>query len=403
MTEKSARRIVTIFGTRPEVIKLAPVIHELQKRSREFQTITVASGQHTDLLMPFEQLFELPVHHRLNVLQTGQSLNALVGRMIAALDPILEKETPDLVLVQGDTSTALAGALAAFHRRIPVGHVEAGLRSGDPSRPFPEEMNRRLITRLATWHFAATPRNRRNLLAEGIDRGSIAVTGNPVVDALKWILHRHQRSERLTDLLRQTHAKRRLIVTTHRRENLGHEMSANLQVLQEFVAEHPDVALIFPVHPNPAVQQIATKVLAGHERVWLTEPLDYLDFIGLLSESWLIASDSGGIQEEAPTLGKPLLVLRDVTERPEAIECGIAKLVGGSPQRLRAALNEAYWATENSYHAVPNPFGQGDSGPRIVQAIADFLRLPTPLPDGFDLGSKMGVARPNASPSVVPK
>lgn len=399
MTENPPRRILTLFGTRPEVIKLAPVIHELQRRPREFHTINVASGQHTDLLTPFLHIFDLPVHHRLDVLQSGQSLNVLSGRMIAALDPILERESPDLVLVQGDTTTALVGALAAFHRRIPVGHVEAGLRSGDPSRPFPEEMNRRLITRLATWHFAATPKNRRNLLAEGIDRGSIAVTGNPVVDALKMILNRHQRSARLNDILQQTQGKRRLVVTAHRRENLGHEMTANLQILREFVAEHPDVALIFPVHLNPAVQQTAREVLAGRDRIWLTEPLDYLDFIGLLSESWLIASDSGGIQEEAPTLGKPLLVLRDLTERPEAVECGIAKLVGGSPQRLRAALQEVYEAKENSFHAVPNPFGQGDSGARIVQAIADFLRLPTPLPEGFDLGSRQGVARPAVRPS----
>lgn len=401
MTASSPRRVMTIFGTRPEVIKLAPVIHELQMRSQEFQVTNVASGQHTELLDPFVKLFDLPIHHRLDVFTPGQSLNTLCGRMVAALDPILEMTAPEVVLVQGDTTSALAGALAAFHRRIPVGHVEAGLRSGDPTRPFPEEMNRRLITRLAQWHFAATPRNRRNLLAEGIDRGSIAVTGNPVVDALKTILNRHQRSPRLGDLLTQTQGMRRLVVTTHRRENLGHEMATNLQVLAEFVEQHRDVALIFPVHPNPAVQQTAREVLAGRDRIWLTEPLDYLDFIGLLADSWLIASDSGGIQEEAPTLGKPLLVLRDVTERPEAVECGIARLVGGSPQRLRAGLNEAYWQRENSFHAVPNPFGQGDSGPRIVQALADFLRLPTPLPEGFDLGSKQGTMRAPARSAPI--
>jgi UDP-N-acetylglucosamine 2-epimerase (non-hydrolysing) len=370
------RRVLTVLGTRPEVIKLAPVIRELQERSDEFESITVASGQHTDLLAPFVKVFDLRIDHQLQVMLPGQPLNVLASKILAALDPVLEQTRPDAVLVQGDTTTALGGALAAYQRGIPVGHIEAGLRTGDSKQPFPEEMNRRLISRLAAWHFAATSRNRRTLLAEGVDRTAIAVTGNPVVDSLKEILEKRIRSPRLLELLEASAGLRRVVLTTHRRENFGKEMAGNLRVLAEFVERQTDVGLIFPVHPNPAVRQAAEKALGGRDRMWLVEPLDYLDFIGLLSECWLIVSDSGGIQEEAPTLGKPLLVLRELTERPEAVECGIARLVGGSPYRLEIALKDAYWRPVGEDKPVANPFGRGDSARQIADALNSFLNHP---------------------------
>lgn len=372
-TRPGRRRVLSVFGTRPEVIKFAPVLRELASRSTEFESIAVASGQHTDLLTPFVKIFDVALNHHLQVFQAGQSLSSLCSRILSALDPIIVETQPDAVLVQGDTTTALAAALASFHRRVPVGHIEAGLRTGNPAQPFPEETNRRLITQVATWHFAATARNRRALLGEGVERANVFVTGNPVVDALQGILARKQRSARLNDLLAATCDLRRIVLTTHRRENFGAEMSGNLRVLGEFVKRHADVALIFPVHPNPAVQAAAREALDGLPRVWLTEPLDYLDFIGLLSECWLIVSDSGGIQEEAPTLGKPLLVLREVTERPEAVECGVARLVGGSPHRLDIALKDAYWQPADAWKCVPNPFGRGDSARQIVDALEQCL------------------------------
>jgi len=363
------RKVMILFGTRPEIIKLAPVIRELRAHADRYHTVAVASGQHVDLLAPFVQLFDVSIDHSLQVMEPGQSLNALCSRILTVIDPIFDQEKPDVVLVQGDTTTALAGSMAAFHRHVPVGHVEAGLRTDNPELPFPEEMNRRLISRLARYHFAATHRNRRTLIAEGADRRFVFTTGNPVVDALHWILTRKKRSERLNELLYATSGLRRIVLTTHRRENLGATMTGQLQVLREFVQRQEDVGLIFPVHPNPAVRQAARAVLKDQPRIWLTEPLDYLDFIGLLNECWLIVSDSGGIQEEAPTLRKPLLVLREVTERPEAVEAGVARLVGASPDQLADALKEIYWQKGSQSMPDVNPFGNGDSAQRIVRAL----------------------------------
>jgi len=361
------RTVLTLFGTRPEVIKLAPVLRELDA-SPQVRSVVVSSGQHADLVGPFVRLFALRIDHDLGLMQPGQTPNQLCARVLTALDPVLAAEKPGLVLVQGDTTTALAGALAAFHRRIPVGHVEAGLRSGDPLSPYPEEMNRRLITRLATFHFAATPRNRDTLLAEGVNPNTVFLTGNPVVDALQTILTRNTVSAALRELLQTTEGFRRLTLTTHRRESFGPVLTANLAALRDFVAAHEDVVLLFPVHPNPQVRGPAADVLGGLPRVHLLPPLDYGDFLGLLARSWLIVSDSGGVQEEAPSLGVPLLVLRNNTERPEAIECGSARLAGDNPSHLRALLEEAYRATLGG-HKVVNPFGQGDSGKRIASAI----------------------------------
>lgn len=366
--------VMTVFGTRPEVIKLAPVVRELESR-RGFRTINVASGQHTTLLYPFVRLFGLRIDHDLRVMEPGQTPSGVCSRVLSAMDPILERERPDLVLVQGDTTTALAGALAAFHRRIPVGHVEAGLRSGDRYSPFPEEMNRRLIGDLATLHFAATSRNRATLVDENVGLDSISVTGNPVVDALQTILTAAPKSEAVDRVIAATAGLRRIVLTTHRRESFGDYMTESLRILREFVDTHVDLALLFPVHPNPVVVETTRRILNGHPRIHLLEPLNYEEFVQLLSHAWLIASDSGGVQEEAPTLGKPLIILRENTERPEAVECGIARLVGPDATRLRFLLEDAYsadsWA--NRAGRLTNPFGNGDAGVRIADVISEFF------------------------------
>jgi UDP-N-acetylglucosamine 2-epimerase (non-hydrolysing) len=372
---KFSKKILTLFGTRPEIIKLAPVIQQLEACGNLFQTVNVTSAQHTDLLYPFVRLFGIRIDQDLHIMEPDQTPNQVCSRVLASLDPILARQRPDMILVQGDTTTAMSGALAGFHRRIPVAHVEAGLRTGDAYNPYPEEMNRRIISRLATYHFAATSRNRDALLCEGVSHGSIFVTGNPVLDSLKTILERSRMTPALKELLKATKGLRRIIVTTHRRESFGEVMSGNLGVLRNFIDQHEDIGLIFPVHPNPAVLGPATSILAGHPRIHLIQPLSYEHFILLLSHAWLIVSDSGGIQEEAPTLGKPLLVLRKNTERPEAVESGVARLVGGSPERLGAMLEEVCedgnWADQ--IRKVRNPFGQGDSGKRIAQLIANLL------------------------------
>ncbi|MCU0705276.1 MAG: UDP-N-acetylglucosamine 2-epimerase (non-hydrolyzing) [Fimbriiglobus sp.] len=359
-------RTVVALGTRPEAIKLSPVITALAN-APAFRPIVVSSGQHTDLLTPFIAHFGVTVDHQLNVMEPGQSLNRLFARVLTEFDAVLGADVPDVLIVQGDTTTAAAAALAAFHRRIPVAHVEAGLRTEDPDNPFPEEMNRRLVSRVARWHYAATSSHAENLIREGVPSDAVVVTGNPVVDALQGILSRREQSPELSRLLSATAGLRRVTVTTHRRESFGERMEANLRALRRFVEEHPDVAVIFPMHPNPAVRA-AAGVLNGVERVWLTDPLDYSDFIGLLAESWVIASDSGGVQEEAPSLGVPLLILRENTERPEILDTGLAKLCPTSDD-LTVMLEEMH-RTDAAARPTDNPFGDGRAAERIVAALA---------------------------------
>jgi UDP-N-acetylglucosamine 2-epimerase (non-hydrolysing) len=368
------RKIFVLFGTRPEAIKLAPVIHEL--RAKNFKTVVVSSSQHKDLLKPFLKSLEIETDYDLKVMSKNQTPHEVCSRVISKLDKILDAEKPDLILVQGDTTTTLAGAIAGFNRRIKVGHIEAGLRSGNLSSPFPEEMNRRLTTQLASFHFAATEENKRNLLSENVSAKKIFVTGNTVVDSLQFILKNLQPSEKIRALIQQTKGLKRILLTTHRRESFGETMSENLKVLGDFVEKRKNACLIFPVHPNPNVREATEKALANRERIFLLEPLDYADFVALMKKSWLIVSDSGGVQEEAPSLGKPLFVLRENTERPEAVEAKIAKLVGGNPQTLRKMLEENY-ACETwikSVREIKNPFGDGKAAKKIVAILEKEFR-----------------------------
>jgi len=367
------RKVLVLFGTRPEAIKLAPVIHELRRKN--FRTIVVSSSQHKQLLKPFLDSLAIDVDFDLGVMKRNQSPNDVCSRVIAKLDKILVEEQPDMILVQGDTTTTLAGALAGFNRRIQVGHVEAGLRSGNIMSPFPEEMNRRLVSQIATFHFAATEKNRRNLLAEDVATEKIFVTGNPVVDSLKAMLKNLTISPPVAALIEKNAGCKGILLTTHRRESFGEAMTANLKVIRGFIDKYPNTCLFFPVHPNPNVKAVAKEILGGHDRIHLLGPLDYGDFLGLMKASWLIVSDSGGVQEEAPSLGKPLLVLRENTERPEAIRSGVAKLVGQTPSSLKMLLEENFavdtWI--KSVKEVANPFGDGRSASRIVRVIEEKL------------------------------
>ncbi len=376
MTRSDARKasprkvVLTAFGTRPETIKLGPVLAALEARANAFKTVNVNTGQHADLLAPFLKLFGTRIDHDLQVLRPGQPLNALFARIVSALDPLLDAHRPDVVLVQGDTTTAAAAALAAFQRRIPVGHVEAGLRTDDPLSPFPEEMNRRLISRLARWHFTGTRNHVRTLRREGVPRADIFHTGNPVVDALNGI-GRAEASPALQDLLNRTAGLKRIAFTSHRRENIAGLLEGNLRVARRFVERHTDTALLFPMHPNPVVREKAYSVLAGVERVHLLEPLDYVDFIRLLSVSWLIASDSGGVQEEAPSLGKRLLVLRESTERPEALATGLVQLA--ATPALFSEMLESHYRNDIPAQPTANPFGDGRAAPRIALILKRVL------------------------------
>lgn len=366
-----AIRVLTLFGTRPEVIKLAPVIAALDQRPSDFATINVASGQHLDLVDPFARELGIRIDHALGVGDGARTPLDVLHRAIDALSALVRCIPADALLVQGDTTTALAGALVGAYLRIPVGHVEAGLRSGSVDSPFPEELNRRLITLAARHHFAATPENRAALVAEGVDPESIVVTGNPVVDAVQQILRNGAPTERVRSLLAAIGERKLLLLSTHRRESFGEVMASRLRVLGEFVARHEDVALVFPVHPNPEVRRSAARFLAEQPRVHLIEPLGYADFVHLMRAAWLIVSDSGGVQEEAPSVGRPLLVIRDRTERPEVLRAGFARLVGESADTLREMLEEALHSLAwfERARSGENPFGRGDAGPRIAAAL----------------------------------
>jgi UDP-N-acetylglucosamine 2-epimerase (non-hydrolysing) len=369
-------RVLTLFGTRPEVIKLAPVVAALEARPDDFSTCNVGSGQHTDLVHPFAREFGLRVDADLASGAAERTPIEVLHRVVARLSEFVARDRPDLLLVQGDTTTALAGALVGAYLRVPIGHVEAGLRSGVMESPFPEELNRRLISRAARYHFAATAQNRENLLAEGVADRQIVVTGNPVVDAVQWILRARAATSRVKEIRAQIGSRKLVLLSTHRRESFGEVMAGRLRALREFVTRHDDVVLVFPVHPNPEVRSSSARYLADQPRILLVEPLGYADFIHLMSAAWLIVSDSGGVQEEAPSVGRPLLVIRDRTERPEVVDAGFARLVGESSDTLRELLEESHrglgWYERK--RSAENPFGRGDAGTRIADALVGFSR-----------------------------
>lgn len=365
--------LVAVLGTRPEAIKFAPVLTALSAMAR-FRVLTVATGQQPDLLPDFLASFDLTPARTLAVMVPEQSLSALLDGTVRALAPVVRDLAPGGILVQGDTTTALAGALVGAFDGIPVVHIEAGLRTGDPASPFPEEINRTLITHAATLHCAPTSANVRQLLREGVAAAAIVQTGNPVIDAITRALPAARPAPELARLLDDTRAGRRVVVTLHRRENFGERLDRYLEVLAEFVARTPDVHLIFPVHPNPVVKRAVEAGLADRPRVHLIQPLGYADFLCLLSAADLVLSDSGGIQEEITVVGVPLIVLREKTERPEILATGLARL---APTAVQLADMLSAISVGRGWPAgaplTHNPFGDGHSGERIANAIAAFL------------------------------
>jgi UDP-N-acetylglucosamine 2-epimerase (non-hydrolysing) len=370
----STRTILTVFGTRPEAIKLFTLCHALEADPRFASRICV-SGQHRGMLDQVLEIAGVAPHHDLDVMQPDQSLDALTARLLTGLGKVMDEEKPDWVVVQGDTATAMCGALAAYYRKIPVAHVEAGLRSGNIHHPWPEEVNRKVIGSLAALHFAPTETAANALKRENIDPASVQVTGNTVIDALHWITARIEREPRLaSDLapLEKRFAGKRIIgVTSHRRENFGGGMEGIAEAIRRLAARD-DVAMIFPVHLNPNVRKVMNDELAGLDNVALIEPLDYPHFARLIDISTLMLTDSGGVQEEAPALGKPVLVMRETTERPEGIDAGTAKLVGTDADRIVAETtrlldDEAAYAAMAKAH---NPFGDGKATQRIVERLA---------------------------------
>ncbi|MEM4949621.1 MAG: UDP-N-acetylglucosamine 2-epimerase (non-hydrolyzing) [Candidatus Jordarchaeales archaeon] len=368
-------KVLTVFGTRPEAIKLAPVLQEF-KRHPELVSRVCVTAQHREMLDPFLKIFDIHPDYDLDIMQPNQTLFDITIRALDGLKRVLEAEQPDFLLVQGDTTSAFAAALAAFYLKIPIGHVEAGLRTFDKYHPYPEEINRRLISHLADLHFTPTLRAQANLLAEGIPPNKIFVTGNTVVDAILLILERTKDLNLLPPGLSKLSSNRKLIlVTAHRRESFGQGLESICLALRRIVEEAPDVEIVYPLHMNPNVRTVVTKVLKGVERVHLLEPMDYVAFVHLMARSYLILTDSGGIQEEAPTLKKPVLVLRETTERPEVLEVGAAKLVGTDPQKIvKETLRLLRDFKEYERMACAgNPFGDGRAAQRIAEILLKIL------------------------------
>lgn len=368
------KKVLVAFGTRPEAVKMAPVVRALEEDG-SIETTVLATAQHREMLDQAVGTFGLRIDCDLDLMRDRQTLEGLTARILTTATPVLERSAPDAVLVHGDTTTAFALALAAFYLRIPVGHVEAGLRSGMRYSPFPEEMNRRLISSLASWHYAPTAGNRANLLAEGVDPANVWVTGNTVIDALLDTVDPAYRFSN-DELSAVDFAGRRVIgLTCHRRENLGAPMERMFAAVRDAVDAHPDVEAVYPVHRNPAVQAVASRVLGGHPRIHLVEPLDYADFSNFMACCSLMLTDSGGVQEEAPALDVPVVVLRDGTERPEAVEAGCALLAGTTYEGVRASC-EALLDDPALYArmaAAPDPYGDGHAAERIRAALVEAL------------------------------
>ncbi|WP_367294615.1 non-hydrolyzing UDP-N-acetylglucosamine 2-epimerase [Levilactobacillus yonginensis] len=361
-------KVMTVFGTRPEAIKMAPIILEMQQRPAEFTPITAVTAQHREMLDQVLDIFKIKPDYDLNIMRPKQSLSQITTRVLTKLDAVIEDAQPDIVLVHGDTTTTFAASVSAFYHQTMLGHVEAGLRTWDKYSPYPEEMNRQLTDVLSDLYFAPTQLSRQNLLKQAHADNHIFVTGNTAIDALKQTVDADYHHA----VLDQVDPNRRLILLTmHRRENQGAPMHAVLKAVRRVVEAHPDVEVIYPVHLSPAVQSVAHQELDGMDRIHLIDPLDVIDFHNIAARSFLIMTDSGGVQEEAPSLNKPVLVLRDSTERPEGVENGTLKLVGTDPERVTTAM-ESLLSDQAAYDRMAqaeNPYGDGHASERILTAI----------------------------------
>lgn len=368
-------RVLSVFGTRPEAVKMAPVVRELERHPGQLESVVCVTAQHRELLDQVLALFEIVPDIDLDLMEDGQTLPALTARALGALGPVLDKVRPDLVLVQGDTTSAMVAGLAAFYERVAVGHVEAGLRTRSRYRPFPEEMNRRLLGVLASYHFAPTEAAAAALRAEGVPAATVFVTGNPVIDALRWVGSRPPSPAAARDLAELDRpggdGLRTVLVTAHRRESFGKPLAEVCEALRVLAARNPGIRIVFPVHPNPSVRDLVRRRLAGAPRVQLVAPLPYETLVHVMARSYMILTDSGGLQEEGPALGKPVLVLRDETERPEAVAAGAARVVG-TDRELIVAETERLLHDADAYRAMAravSPFGDGAAARRIVDII----------------------------------
>ena len=371
------KRVLSVFGTRPEAIKMAPVLLELKKFPEIFDSRVCVSAQHRQMLDQVLNLFEIKPDYDLDIMGPGQSLSDITCKVLDGMRPVLKAFNPDIVLVHGDTTTTFAASLAAYYEKIPVGHVEAGLRTGNIYSPWPEEANRKMTSSISQWHFSPTQKSRQNLLNEGVSDAAIFVTGNTVIDALQYVVDKLESDKILKcDITKRFDFldpdKRLILVTGHRRENFGEGFESICLALKEIANSIEDVEIIYPVHLNPNVREPVQRILSGIPRVHLVEPQEYINFVYLMNRSYLIITDSGGVQEEAPSLGKPVLVLRDTTERPEAIEAGTVKLVGTNTKNIVAEAffllsnNVAYELMTKAY----NPYGDGKAAIRIVMSLS---------------------------------
>lgn len=384
--EQKKIKVMTVFGTRQEAIKMAPIVLELQKHPDTIVPVVAVTAQHREMLDQVLNLFHIKPDHDLNIMAAGQTLFDITTRAMMGLDKVLTEEKPDIVLVHGDTTTTFAGALAAYYHQTAVGHVEAGLRTHNKYSPFPEEMNRRLTGCIADLNFAPTSTSEANLLAENVPPESIFVTGNTVIDALHHTVRDdfdfQENSLKDVDFAN----KRIILVTTHRRENLGEPMRHVYKALKQLTEEFDDVEVVFPVHKNPKVREVVNEELGGLAKVHLIDPLDYEPFANLMHRAYLILTDSGGVQEEAPALGKPVLVLRDTTERPEAVDAGTVKLIGTDRERVYEEAKKLLTdkAEYSRMAESVNPYGDGKAAARIIQAILYHYGLADGRPDVFE-------------------
>ena len=359
-------KVMTIFGTRPEAIKMAPLVKELEGRN-EIESIVCVTAQHREMLDQVLTVFNIKPNYDLNIMKQGQTLSEITSRVLQGLEEVIKKEKPNIILVHGDTTTTFAGSLAAFYNQVDIGHVEAGLRTWNKYSPFPEEMNRQMVDRMADMYFAPTEVSRKNLLQENIPEEKIYVTGNTAIDALKTTVKEDYNNE----ILNWVGKDKLILLTAHRRENLGEPMKHIFRAVKRIVEEYPDVKVVYPIHLNPKVREIANEIFKGIDKVRLIEPLEVIDFHNFQNKSYIILTDSGGIQEEAPSLGKPVLVLRDTTERPEGIAAGTLKLVGTNEEKIYIETKKLLDNKEeyNKMSHASNPYGDGFTSKYIVDAI----------------------------------